>query len=467
MRVCLLPVVVTFAWAADKVPGDVTFYKDVLPVLQKNCQTCHRPGEAAPMSFLTYKDTRPWARAMREAVLSRKMPPWFADAKVGHFTNDRSLKQDEIDTLVHWANNGAKEGKAKDAPAPVKFAEGWIIGQPDVVFEMPKPIDVAASGTIEYTYMIIPTNFTEDKWVQFAELRPGARSVVHHYIAFVREPGSRWMREYPIGEAFIPKRGGNNNSGNNNSGGGNNAGRGNAGGGNAGGGNAGGGNNNRDNSGGGFGGEFLTGFAPGAPPEMLRDGQAKLIKAGSDLVLQLHYTANGKVASDRARIGMIFAKNPPAQRVITLAAQNGRFVIPPGDPNHVVSGAITLHGEGELVAMLPHMHLRGKSMEMRAVYPTGETEKLLWVPNYDFNWQLWYQLPRGKMIPKGTRIEATGTFDNSANNKSNPDPTKEVRWGDQSWEEMMIGFFDIAVDAKMDPRELLREKKNAPTRTGE
>ncbi|MGH9673289.1 MAG: thiol-disulfide isomerase, partial [Bryobacteraceae bacterium] len=361
MRAFLLPVLVTAALAADKVPAGATFYKDVLPVLQKNCQTCHRPGEAAPMSFLTYKDTRPWARAMREAVLSRKMPPWFADAKVGYFTNDRSLKQDEIDTLVDWANNGAKEGKAEDAPPPVKFAEGWIIGQPDIVFDMPKPVDIAASGTIEYTYMIVPTNFTEDKWVQFAELRPGARSVVHHYIAFVREPGSRWMREYPIGEAFIPKRRGNNNSGNNNSGGGNNA--------------------NRDNSGGGFGGEFLTGFAPGAPPEMLRDGQAKRIKAGSDLVLQLHYTANGKVASDRARIGMIFAKNPPTQRVITLAAQNGRFVIPPGDPNHAVSGAITLHGEGELVAMLPHMHLRGKSMEMRAVYPTGETEKLLWVPN--------------------------------------------------------------------------------------
>jgi hypothetical protein len=441
------------ALAATK-PSDVTFHRDVAPVLQKNCQSCHRPGEAAPMSLLTYKEARPWAKAMREAVLARRMPPWFADSKVGHFTNDRSLSQADIDTLVHWASNGAKEGNPKHAPAPLKFTEGWIIGQPDVVFEMPMEVAVPASGTIEYTYIIIPTNFTEDKWVQLAEIRPGSRPVVHHVIAFVRDPGNRWLREYPVGEPFIPRRERRSaqpaaprdgagpaqapQQGERREGGGEQ-----------------------------FNGEFLTGFAPGAPPEMLRDGQAKLIKKGSDLVFQLHYTANGKPATDRTKVGLIFAKQPPAQRVVTLAAQNGRFVIPPGDPAHVVTGSITLHGETELISVLPHMHLRGKSMEMRAVYPNGETEKLLWVPNYDFNWQLWYQLPPGKILPKGTRIEATGTFDNSANNKNNPDPTQEVRWGDQSWEEMMIGFFDVAIDAKTEPRDLLRAPRPAnQQRTG-
>jgi len=431
------------AVAANRVPAEVTFHKDVLPVLQKNCQTCHRPGEAAPMSLLSYKDARPWAKAMREAVLSRRMPPWFADSNVGHFTNDRTLSQIEVETLVNWANQGAREGSLKDAPAPVKFAEGWIIGQPETVIEMPTSVEIPAAGTIEYTYVIIPTGLTEDRWVQRAEVRPGNRLLVHHVIAFVREPKSKWMREYPVGEPFIPKkRGGEARSGENQNR-----------------------NENRNREDDGFGGEFLTGFAPGSPPEILRPGQGKLLKAGSELVLQLHYTANGKVGSDRTKVGIIFAKEPPVQRVLTLAAANNKFVIPPGAASHAVDGAITLHADSELISMLPHMHLRGKSMEIRAVYPTGEKEALVWVPNYDFSWQLWYQLLPGKKLPKGTRIEATGTFDNSANNKNNPDPAKEVRHGDQSWEEMMMGFFDVAIDARMNPGDLLREKKPAPART--
>jgi hypothetical protein len=198
----------------------------------------------------------------------------------------------------------------------------------------------------------------------------------------------------------------------------------------------------------------------------LRPGQAKLVKAGSDVVFQMHYTANGKAGSDQSRVGFVFAKEPVTQRVLTLAAANNKFVIPPGASNHTVDGAITLHRSGELISLLPHMHLRGKSMEMRAVYPTGETEKLLWVPGYDFNWQLWYQLPRGKVLPAGTRIEATGAFDNSANNKHNPDPSIEVRYGDQSWEEMMIGFFDLAIDVKMNPADLLRAPKKPAQPSG-
>jgi len=421
-----------FAGLVGAATPNPTFYKDVLPVLQKNCQECHRAGEAAPMALMTYKDARPWAKAIKEAVAARRMPPWFADPHVGKFTNERRLSEAEIATLTAWADSGAKEGKGSDAPPPREFVTGWRIGQPDAVFEMPEEFDVPASGTIEYTYFIVPTNFTEDKWVQMAEARPGDRTLVHHIIGFVREPNSKWLRDYPAGKGFVPNRKG--------------------------------GGERRGEEG---MGEFLTGFAPGAPPEILRSGQAKLIKAGSDIVFQMHYTANGKSGKDRSRVGMVFAREEPRQRVLTLAAANSKFVIPAGAPNHRVDGAITLHADSELVSLLPHMHLRGKAMEIRATYPTGETEKLLWVPRYDFNWQLWYQLPQAKLLPKGTKIEATGYFDNSPNNKHNPDATIEVRYGDQSWEEMMMGFFDVAIDVKVNPGDLLRApKKPMPTTSG-
>jgi hypothetical protein len=199
---------------------------------------------------------------------------------------------------------------------------------------------------------------------------------------------------------------------------------------------------------------------------MLRSGQAKLIKAGADIVFQMHYTANGTATEDISKIGITYSTSPVKQRVLTLAAADNKFVIPPGAPNHRVDGAITLHKETELISLLPHMHLRGKAMEISAVYPTGEREKLLWVPAYDFNWQLWYQLPAGKLLPAGTKIEATGYFDNSANNKANPDPTKEVRYGDQSWEEMMFGFFDVAIDVNTNPIDVIRAPKKPAAATG-
>lgn len=404
--------------------AQVTYHRDVVPILQKHCQTCHRAGEAVPMTLTSYAQVRPWAKAIKQAVSKRTMPPWFADPSVGHFTNDRRLGPAELATLTAWVDQGAPEGNAKDAPPPVTFADGWAIGQPDVVFEMPEAVPVPAQGTVDYTYLIVPTGFTEDKWVQFAEARPGERAVVHHIIVFAREPGSKWLRKYPVNKAFLPSGGGDG------------------------------------------GGQFITGFAPGTPPEALREGQGKLIKAGSDLVFQMHYTANGKPATDRSRIGLRFAKTTPTQRVLTLAAVNSKFVIPPGAEAHRVDGATTLHQETELIGLLPHMHLRGKSMEIRAAYPDGQVEKLLWVPGYDFNWQLWYQLPRGKRLPAGTRIEATGVFDNSANNRNNPDPKAQVVQGEQSWEEMMMGFFNIAFDAQVDPTSVLRAPKKPVEPTG-
>jgi hypothetical protein len=417
--------VVTLAMAAG-MNAAPTFYKDVLPVLQRNCQSCHRPGEAAPMALLTYQDARPWAAAIKQALLTKKMPPWFADAAYGHFANDRTLSKADIDTVVEWADGGATAGNPKDAPKPIEFTEGWSLfdktnpgGKPDVILEMPAEYQVPASGTIEYQHFIVPTGFTEDKWVQMVELRPGNRAVVHHAAVFVRPPDSRWMRDVKLGEAASGKQ----------------------------------------VAGQGLGEELLDFHVPGSVPHALPAGQAKLIRAGSDLVFQMHYTANGKPATDRTRIGIVFAKEPPRERILTLQIVNRGFAIPPGDPDYAVEARLTVQDHARIVALNPHMHLRGKSFEFRIVPPNGEPQVLLRVPHYDFSWQLQYYLAEQLPIAPGTRIECSARFDNSPNNRFNPDATKEVRWGDQSWEEMMVGTVDVAIDAKMNPMDLYRPKR--------
>ena len=387
---------ITFAGGRVAKESPVTFNKDVAPILQKNCQGCHRPGEAAPMSLLTYKEARPWAAAIREAVILKRMPPWYADPHFGKFSNDRSLSRADVETLTAWADHGAPEGDTGQAPKPMQFIDGWNIGTPDLVLEMPEEYHVPASGTIKYEYFTIPTQFTEDKWVQMAEVRPGNRALVHHVIAFVKSPAK-------AGED--PKK--------------------------------------RKR-------EFLVGYAPGSVPEVMEPGRAKLIKAGWEIEFQLHYTANGTAGVDRSRVGLIFAKEPPRERVMTVEATNRKFVIPAEDPNYEVESRYTLTRDVALTSLFPHMHLRGKDFEYRVVLPNGEKQTLLKVPNYSFSWQLTYTLAQPLPLPKGTIIECTAHFDNSVNNKNNPDATHEVRWGDQSWEEMMIGFFNIAFDAKTD-----------------
>jgi hypothetical protein len=366
----------------------VTFHRDVLPILRNRCQGCHRPGEIGPMSLLTYQDARPWAKAIREAVLLKKMPPWFADPRFGKFSNDRSLTSPEVETLVAWVDGGAVAGDPKPAPKPRAFAPGWNIGVPNAIFEMPDEFHVPASGVLEYQYFAVPTGFTEDRWVERAEVRPGNRAVVHHAIVFVRGPSQdRWpgFRQY------------------------------------------------------------LAGYAPGAVPQIWKPGQARLIPAGSTLVFQMHYTANGKPAADRTSIGLVLAKQPPEERIVAMTASNHWFSIPPGAADHRVDSSVVLDQPVSLVGMRAHMHLRGKSFEFRAVYPTGESEILLRIPRYSFNWQPYYYLEKPLPMPKGTRIECTAYYDNSPNNPRNPDPTAEVRWGEQSWEEMMIGWLDIGV----------------------
>jgi len=437
MRLYLLCVFGTLSLAqAGGVSSPVTFYKDVLPVLQKNCQTCHRPGEMAPASFLTYESTRPWAKAMKTAVLSKKMPPWFADPHYGKFANDRSMAESDIHTLVAWVDAGAPEGDAKEAPKPIQWVEGWRIGQPDAVITMPIEYHVPAKGTIDYQYIVVPTGFTEDKYVQMVEARPGNTKLVHHIIAFVREPGNPWMKDAKPGVPYAPKEPELSPED----------------------------QKKREEAeanlpGIPFPGDFLVGYAPGTIPEVMKPGQAKLIKAGSDLVLQMHYTANGTAGTDISKVGMVFSKVPPSIRVLTINTANVTFSIPPGAPDTQVNSKMTLQQDATLMNLLPHMHFRGSSFEYRATYPNGEKEVLLRVPHYDFNWQLTYDLAREKKLPKGTVIEAEAHFDNSPNNRFNPDPTKEVHYGEQTWEEMMIGFFNVAVPMNTTAQDLMFPKQ--------
>ncbi len=361
------------------------------------------------MPFLTYADTRPWAKAIREQVLARKMPPWLADPAYGHFANDRSLSEAEIDTLAAWVKAGARAGNVADAPPPREWPRGWNIGTPDAVFEMPHAFAVPAKGAVDYQYMILPTHFTDDRWIQKVEVRPGNRSSVHHAVVYIREPGSKWLEGKPSQTTFsVPLATGFTTS------------------------------------------DILMVYTPGNGFDEWKPGVAKRIKAGSDLVLQMHYTASGEAIEDRTRVGIVFAKEPPKQAVLSLQMGNDRFVIPPGDSNYRVQVSGTLPNDALLISMFPHMHLRGKGFEYLITGANGHVETLLKINHYDFQWQLNYRLAEPRPIKAGTRLEWVGYFDNSSNNPNNPDPTAEVRYGEQSWEEMMIGFFDVVVDASID-----------------
>jgi hypothetical protein len=401
-------------------PTPPTYNKDVSPILQKHCQSCHRRGEAAPFSMLTYSETKPWATAMKLAVQQKQMPPWFADPKYGHFSNNRSLTDAEIHTIIAWANGGAQEGNPKDLPPPVNWTEGWGISKPDVVFQLPKVFHVPESGTVEYQYVIVPTGFTEDKWVQMAEVRPTDRAVVHHIIAYLREPGSNYFKDQKPGVFFEapPAKD----------------------------------DDKKDTSA--LPSDFLVGYAPGQTPEIMQPGQGKLIKAGTDIVFEVHYTTDGKATDDQTKLGIVFAKEPPKERVLTLSAVNGTFAIPPGDPNYKVDATFDVLQNVKLAGVHPHMHTRGKDFEYRLVFPDGRKETILEVPNYNWHWQLWYNYTDMIDLPKGTKIECTAHFDNSADNPENPDPTKTVRWGQQNWDEMMVGFFNLVFDAKMPAKDL-------------
>lgn len=372
------------------IAGDVTYSKEVAPILQAKCQSCHRPGETAPFPLLTYDDARRWGATLREVVAERRMPPWHADPRHGVFENDRSLTPEQRATLLAWVDRGMPAGDTKDLPAPRAFADGWVIGRPDVVIEMPEEFVVPAQGVVNYQYFRVKTGFTEDTWVQAAEARPSDRTAVHHIIAYVIPPK---------GDTMDGMRNG-----------------------------------------------HLCGYAPGEMPSIYPAGTAKRIPAGSDILFQVHYTPMGKVRTDRSKLGIVLAREPVARKAITHGIANPRFRIPAGDPNYEVKSNFTFKQDAELIAFMPHMHVRGKDFLYELTAPGGtERTTLLSVPAYDFGWQSYYRYARPMTIPAGTRIDCTAHYDNSAANPANPDPTRTVAWGDQTWEEMMIGYIDLSL----------------------
>src|SRR6188768_1439772 len=405
-------------------PAAPTFSRDVAPILYRNCVTCHRPGEMAPMSLLIYEQARPYARSIRERIELGIMPPWHADAAAGTFLNERRLSAQEKETISRWVANGAPQGDPKDMPAVPVFAEGWTIGKPDAVVAMAEPYKVPASGTIEYQYFAVPTNFTQDKWVQSIEIRPGTRSVVHHVLVFASEPGAA-ARPQPfvqrnagpvgpiaqqVGPAVVAAV------------------------------------RNRLQNASSVRGPLIATTAPGTNAVVFQPGEAMRVKAGSVLTLQVHYTAIGKAETDRTSIGFVFAKETPKQEVRNASFINVQLAIPPGANNHRVDSQIEFTEDAHIVALFPHTHLRGKSWEYRLTYPDGREEVVLSVPRYDFNWQTYYEYAKPIAVPKGARLLAIAHYDNSANNKANPNPGVEVRWGDQTWEEMQYSGITYTVD---------------------
>lgn len=370
------------------------------------------------MPLLTYAQVRPWAKAIRASVLTRAMPPWHADPAHGRFANDRSLTPQEIRILTAWIDGGTPEGPWGAAPPPVRFETGWRIGKPDLVVEFPVDYQVPAAGIIPYQSIIVPSGFTEDRWVQAVEVMPGDRSVVHHAVVYAREPGGEFAKNGPINQFFelfkvhrlkLPEKGNTMFSSLAEP-------------------------------------EHLEVYAPGADPIVLRPGQARLIRAGSDFIFEMHYTTNGKEARDRTRVGLIFAKQPPTERVRTVRIQNGSaIVIPPGEPAYRMQSQVFVEQDVKVVSFMPHMHLRGRSFEFEAIYPDGSAEVLLRVPRYDFHWQMSYYLEQPKLLPRGTVLVCRATWDNSANNKNNPNPAARVIGGFQSEEEMMAGFVDLGI----------------------
>ncbi|HZU38011.1 MAG TPA: redoxin family protein [Gemmataceae bacterium] len=371
--------------------GKITYTRDIAPILQRNCQECHRPGQLGPMSLLNYDNAADWSATIREVIEQERMPPWNADPRYGHFSNDRRLSKQERETLLTWIDDGCPRGDDRDLPPARAFSGDWRIGKPDVVFKMPRPFTVPARATngIRYQHFTVPTNFKEDVWIQAAEAHPGNRAVVHHIIVYVIEPGKMRQR----GEDRIGKG-------------------------------------------------FLVGYAPGDMPAQFPVGTGKRIPKGAYLVFQMHYTPNGTTQTDCSSVGLIFAPKPPKYTMRTRSIMNPRFAIPAGDSAYKVVSATTFRQDAMLYSLLPHMHLRGKSFSYRAIFPDGKEQMLLSVPRWDFNWQSNYRLAQPLKLPAGTRIECTAFYDNSINNPNNPDPSKIVRWGDQTWEEMMIGFAD-------------------------
>ena len=358
--------------------GEVTFARDVAPILFANCAYCHRPGEVAPFSLLSYKDARPWAVSIKKAVSTRQMPPWNADPHYGSFRDARRLTDAEIATISAWADGGALEGNPADTPPLPKFSDGWQIGEPDLVLTMAEPVKIPASGTIPY--MTVPTNyvFPEDTWIQAIEVRPGNRRVVHHAVASASMPS--------------------------------------------------------DNGPG--GGQNVHLYSPGLEPMVWREGYGKFFPKGTRISFQMHYNAIGTETTDQSKVGFRFARTPVHTQVNTTIVLNSNIVVPPMVQKHEVVGAFQFPSDARIHGLRPHMHLRAQLGTASIIRPDGARSVLLHVPRWDDAWQNYYVLSKPERVAKGTILEYLASYDNSPANPLNPDPTRPVPWGQQVWDEM-------------------------------
>lgn len=400
--------------------ADLTFARDVAPILQKRCQECHRPGEAVPMALMSYEDVRPWVKSVLKVVNEGEMPPWHADPSVGHWKNDRRMTAEEIAAINAWAAAGALPGDPKDMPAPIAYTEGWKIGTPDVVFTFEEDVVLPPELEDEYIYVTMKTNFTEDRWLNAIECRPGNVDVVHHIIAFGKPSGMAMRGEGGRGDG--PRVDGSAPEG-------------------------GAGGASRKKGNGGLGGIVaLGGMAPGTAPMVLPEGQGILLPAGSDIVFQMHYHKEpGAEARDSSMIGLKFADYVVKEHKYSDAISNVFFNIPPNTANHEVSAVKIAEEDMLLQTVMPHMHLRGKSMRVWAKFPDGVEKDLLWVPKYDFNWQTIYEPAEPIFIPKGTKLYAKAVYDNSTGNPFNPNPNETVRFGEPTTAEMMFAFYSYTI----------------------
>lgn len=372
--------------------GDITYTNQIARLVDVHCVSCHRPEQIAPFTLTSYDDVSAWSDTICEVLDNGRMPPWYANPKYGHFANDAHLSDEQKQLFHQWVDNGMPEGDAADLPEPTKYITGWQIPEPDLVIRMPRAFTVPAKGVVPYQYFWLEKTFDEDTWVRAAEVRPGNPAVVHHAFLFFVSPGQKEIRaEDPLINS-------------------------------------------------------IAGFAPGAPPSLWTDGYARLVPAGSRLVFQMHYTPTGTEQVDRTEVGLVLADPKKELKEVKLTiAVNTDFRIPPGAPDYEVPAGHDFKHDTMLHAMIPHMHYRGKSFRFTAQYPDGSKEVLLDVPHYDFNWQIAYMLQKPKLLPKGTVVMCSGHFDNSEDNLNNPDPTKEIHWGDQTWDEMMLGSMVVSV----------------------
>ncbi len=361
----------------------ITYSSHIALIFYKHCADCHHPGTAAPFSLLTYEDAKNNASMIKEVTSLHTMPPWHADTRFGHFANERKLSVEEIHQIGAWVDSGMPSGDLPKAPKAPSFEEGWRLGKPDIVFKIPEEQTIPAKGTVGYKYFSVKTNFTEDMYLQAAEARPSNRAVVHHIIVFYREPGKG---KRPM---------------------------------------------------------WIAATAPGAEPVIHPIGMGRKIPAGSDIIWQIHYTPTGKEEKDRSEIAFTFCKEKPKQFVQTHGVANSMFMIPPLAIKHEVLSSFTTKNDAVILAFFPHMHLRGKDFEYQVHYPDGKVQTILSVPQFDFNWQATYRLKEPLSVPKGSKIKCIAHFDNSKLNPANPAPWKPVFWGEQTWEEMMIGYIDF------------------------